>query len=81
MSRPGNNFAYLLRMVKENQRKTVSEWNGLIRAALKEVDELIGETDMPERNAVLTFDEYLNRLQTLGAIKGFDMRVITERTD
>ncbi len=75
-----NHFAYLLRMIREDQKKTISEWNALIRTALIEIDEEIRDVSVSERNTVLTFDEYRNRLQSLGARKGFDMKDIDAKT-
>jgi len=75
-----NHFAYLLRMIREDQKKTISEWNALIRTALIEIDEEIRDVSVSERNAVFTFEEYRNRLQNLGASKGFDMKDIDART-
>jgi len=76
MASSRNHFAYLLRMIQENQKKTTSEWNALIRAALMEIDQHIGEASVSERNAVLTFEEYRNKLQNLGAMRGFNMERI-----
>jgi hypothetical protein len=67
-------------MIQENQKKTTSEWNALIRAALMEIDQHIGEASISERNAVLTFEEYRDKLQNLGAMKGFDMERIDSST-
>ena len=75
-----NHFAYLLRMIREDQKKTISDWNALIRTALIEIDEEIRDTSVSERNAVLTFEEYRNRLQSLGARRGFDMKDIEPKT-
>ena len=75
-----NHFAYLLRMIREDQKKTISEWNALIRTALIEIDEEIRDVSVSERNAVFTFEEYRNRLQNLGARRGFDMRELDAKT-
>jgi hypothetical protein len=63
-------------MIQENQKKTISDWNVLVRAALLEIDDQIGESKVSERNAVLTFEEFRNWLQILGSARGFDMERI-----
>jgi hypothetical protein len=58
-------------MIRENQKKTLFEWNALIRAALIDIDQEIGEASMSDRSTVLTFEEYRTRLQKLSEVKGF----------
>jgi len=67
-------------MIREDQKKTISEWNALIRTALIEIDEEIRDVSVSERNTVFTFEQYRNRLQSLGARKGFDMRELDAKT-
>lgn len=52
-------FDYLLRMIKEKQKKSMIEWIGLVRSALMEVDEAIGRSVIVlEDTEPIVFDDF-----------------------
>lgn len=52
-------FDYLLRMIKEKQKKSMVEWIGLVRSALVEVDEAIGKNVIVlEQTEPVSFDDF-----------------------
>lgn len=52
-------FDYLLRIIKEDQKKSMAEWIGLIRSALIEVDEAIGRNVIVlEQSEPIRFEEF-----------------------
>ena len=60
-------FAYLLRAMRD-QKKTVVEWNALVRVALFEVNEAIAKNDLVlEGRDTVTFDEYRRFMEKIGS--------------
>ncbi|HYY90383.1 MAG TPA: hypothetical protein VE955_00175 [Candidatus Dormibacteraeota bacterium] len=63
-----DHYSYLLRAIRENQKKTIPEWNALIRTALLEIDEALGKDGLViEDRSPSTFEDYRKHMERLAA--------------
>lgn len=63
-----HHFDYLLRMIRENQKKSMPEWIGLVRSALMEVDEGLGKhVIVLENTEPVSFEEFRKILERIAA--------------
>ena len=59
-------FVYLLRMIREGQKKTIGDWNILVRTALSEVDETITRDFSTSNTETFSFEGYRKDMESLG---------------
>ena len=63
-----DHYTTLLRVIRENQKRTIPEWNALIRVALLEIDEALGnESLVMEDKSPSTFEQYRKYMEGLAA--------------
>ena len=63
-----DHYTTLLRAIRENQKRTIPEWNALIRVALLEIDEALGKESlvMEDKNPS-TFEQYRKYMERIAA--------------
>ncbi|MBO0888751.1 hypothetical protein J2P12_06590 [Candidatus Bathyarchaeota archaeon] len=63
-----DHYTYLLRAIRENQKKSLVEWNALIRTALLEIDNALGnESLIVEGEPSFSFEEYRKQMERIAA--------------
>jgi hypothetical protein len=63
-------FQYLTRSIAEGQKKSIAEWNTLIRMSLSEIDDLIRGAQVANSVHTFSFDEYRLELEKIAAARG-----------
>ena len=63
-----DHYTYLLRAIRENQKKSLVEWNALIRTALLEIDNALGnESLVVEGEPSFSFEDYRKHMERIAA--------------
>jgi hypothetical protein len=66
-------FQYLTRSIAEGQKKSIAEWNTLIRMSLSEIDDLIKGAQIANSVETYSFDEYRREIEKIAAARGVEI--------
>jgi hypothetical protein len=66
-------FQYLTRSIAEGQKKSIAEWNTLIRMSLSEIDDLIKGAQVANSVETYSFDQYRRELEKIAMARGVEI--------
>jgi hypothetical protein len=66
-------FQYLTRSIAEGQKKSIAEWNTLIRMSLSEIDDLIKGAQVANSVETYSFDQYRRELEKIATARGVEI--------
>jgi hypothetical protein len=66
-------FQYLTRSIAEGQKKSIAEWNTLIRMSLSEIDDLIKGTQVANSVETYSFDQYRREVEKIAMARGVEI--------